>query len=149
LSRDRHAEKTGAGGEGLASLIAGLHDVRIPVRDPWVSRSWYMSVFSFEAILDLQEEPGLVGVVLRHASGAVIGLHHDEERASAMRGFVTLALTVADMPGLQACARALDGLGQARGDIQVGHLGWYLDVPDPDGILIRLHTETEVDAEEA
>jgi hypothetical protein len=130
-------------------LIAGLHDVRLPVSNPWTSRNWYMSVFAFEPILDLQEAPGLVGVVLRHPSGIVIGLHQDAVRAAALRNFVIIALTVADRPSLQRCSALLDELGQVHTDIEQGHVGWYLDVPDPDGIFLRLHTATTVDAEEA
>jgi hypothetical protein len=108
-----------------------------------------MSVFGLEPLLDLQEESGLVGVVLRHPSGLVVGLHQDRVRAAGSRGFVVLTLTVADRTALHACAKQLDAIGQGHTDIEEGHLGWYLDVADPDGILIRLHTATAVDAEEA
>jgi hypothetical protein len=104
---------------------------------------------AFEPILDLQEENGLVGVVLRHASGVVLGLHQDKLRARGLKGFVVVELTIADRVALERCAQALDGMGQVRSEIQQGHLGWYVDVPDPDGIVIRLHTATAVDAEEA
>lgn len=108
-----------------------------------------MSVFAFEPILDLQEEPGLVGVVLRHASGLVVGLHRDRVRAAGIRAFAILTLAVADRAALRASATRLDELGQPHTDLAEGHLGWYMDVPDPDGMLIRLHTATTVDAEEA
>ena len=135
--------------EAFDGLIVGLHDVRVPVSDPWASREPYMSVLAFEPILHLQEASGLVGVVLRHPSGVVIGLHQDPLRAEALKGFVVLALTVADGTALQRCRDALDELAQVHTDIEQGHVGWYLDIPDPDGVLIRLHTATTVDAEEA
>jgi hypothetical protein len=135
--------------EPFSHLIDGLHDVRLPVSDPWVSRAWYMSVLAFEPMLDLQEEAGLVGVVLRHASGLVVGLHQDRVRAAGISGFVVLTLSVADRAALHACATRLDEMGQTHSDIEQGHVGWYLDVADPDGIVIRLHTATTVDAEEA
>lgn len=123
--------------------------MRIPVVEPWVSRDWYVSVLGFQPVLDLQEAEGLVGVVLRHPTGFVVGLHQDPERARALAGFVILALAVADREGLQASAELLDRSRQQRSSIEEGHLGWYLDVADPDGVLIRLHTATAVDAEEA
>ena len=133
----------------FSGLILGIHDLRMPVTDPWVSRDWYMAVLAFEPMLDLEEAAGLVGVVLRHPSGAVLGLHQDPARAAAMRGFVTCILTVADREALEGAARELDSIGQAHTRISQGHLGWYLDIPDPDGMVVRLHTATTVDAEEA
>jgi catechol 2,3-dioxygenase-like lactoylglutathione lyase family enzyme len=133
----------------LARLVDGIHDVRIPVADPWVSRAWYASTLGFEPVLDLQEEPGLVGVVLRHRSGFVIGLHRDPGRARTLRGFVVLALTVPHLAALERCVTAFDRLGQEHSEIREGHLGWHADVPDPDGVLVRLHTATSFDADEA
>lgn len=135
--------------EVLAHCVSGIHDVRVPVADPWLSRDWYTSVLGFEPILDLQEEPGLSGVVLRHRSGFVIGLHRDRLRALVLREFVVLALTVADRAALETCVAAFDRVGQEHSGIEPGHLGWYVDVPDPDGLLVRLHTVTSFDAEEA
>ncbi len=133
----------------FSELILGVHDVRIPVSDSWVSRDWYMSVLAFEPLLDLEEAAGVIGVVLRHPSGAVLGLHQDPPRAAAMRGFVTCVLAVADRAALEDAAGQLDAIGEAHTAISQGHLGWYLDLPDPDGIVVRLHTFTSVDAEEA
>jgi hypothetical protein len=36
-----------------------------------------------------------------------------------------------------------------HGAPEEGHLGTYVDVPDPDGIIVRLHTGSAPDAEEA
>lgn len=130
-------------------LISGLHDVRIPVRDPWASRDWYMTVLGFESVLDLQEARGLAGVVLQHPSGAVLGLHQDARRCRALTGFVLVAMTVPDRAELTTWVDALDRMDQVHSTVQEGHLGWYVDLPDPDGILIRLHTATRFDAEEA
>lgn len=147
MSADRDAVR--AGGQPFSGLIIGIHDVRIPVSDPWASRDWYMAVLAFEPLLDLEDAPGLVGVVLRHPGGAVLGLHHDPRRAAAMKGFVMCVLAVADRPALEVAAGLFDTMRQPRGPVNQGHLGWYLDLPDPDGIVVRLHTSTSVDAEEA
>ena len=69
----------------IQSQIVGLHHVRIPVTDAWVSRNWYMSVLGFNPVLDLQEEHGLIGVVLRHRVGIVLGLHQNPTRGQPCR----------------------------------------------------------------
>jgi hypothetical protein len=129
-------------------LVAGVH-VRIPVTDAWKSRDWYMAVLGFVAVLDLEEEQGLVGVVLRHPQGLVLGLHQDPARAVALRGFPVLGLTISDRQELRRLAHHLDGLGIDHGPIEEGHLGWYLDLPDPDEIPVRFHIGTDPYAEEA
>jgi catechol 2,3-dioxygenase-like lactoylglutathione lyase family enzyme len=133
----------------MLRLVFGVHDIRIPISDAWASRDWYMSVLGFEPVLDLQEADGLVGVVLRHPSDVTIGLHLDPRRASALKGFALLVLAVPDRAALEECGIDLNRIGQPHSPIAQGHLGWYLDVPDPDGILIRFHTQTSFDAEEA
>jgi catechol 2,3-dioxygenase-like lactoylglutathione lyase family enzyme len=86
---------------------------------------------------------------LRHPLGFVLGLHQDATRATALRGFAVLGFSVGNHGWLQQWFEKLDHLGISHGPLEEGHLGWYMDVPDPDGILIRLHTGTAPDAEEA
>jgi len=131
--------------------IEGLHGVRIPVTDALVSRDWYVTVLGLVPVLDLEEEQGVVGVVLRHPLGFVVGLHQEPRRAAALRGFAVLGLTVRDRDQLQQWLDTLDRLGHSHGPVETGHIGWYMDIPDPDGILIRFHTGTTTspDAEEA
>ena len=143
----------GAGGTGAAAAIPALrfHDVRIPVSDALVSKEWYITVLGMVPVLDLEWERGVVGVVLRHPEGFVVGLHHEPERAEALRGFAVLGLAVDGYAELQQWFDVLDRLDVPHGPIEEGHLGWYVDVPDPDGIVVRIHTEkgTAPDAEEA
>ena len=130
-------------------LVTGVHSVRIPVSDPWASRDWYVAILGFESLLDLEEAERVVGVLLRHPSGIEIGLHHDPHRAAALAGFVLLSLAVPDRRALNICAHELDQVGQRHSRVEEGHVGWHLDLPDPDGVLIRLHSFSTVDAEEA
>ncbi len=139
----------GKGSGDLTDLVVALHHVRIPVTDAWASRDWYTTVLGLVPVLDLEEEGGVVGVVLRHPQGFVIGLHQDRVRATALRGFAVLGLTVDSSDRLSEVAARLTDLGISHGTPEEGHLGWYLDVPDPDGILIRFHTGAGPDAEEA
>lgn len=129
--------------------MAGLHHVRIPVSDPWASRDWYSSVLGFSPTLDLEEESQVIGVVMRHQSGLTVGLHRDPIRAAVLSGFSVLGITVEGVDELARLVRALDHLGVEHTAPALGHLGEYVDVPDPDGIFIRFHTGRVPDAEEA
>lgn len=135
--------------EAASWPVIGLHHVRIPVSDPWRSREWYSRVMGFIPVLDLERESGVVGVVLRHPTGLVIGLHEEKPRAAALRGFAVLSMAVADPLDLERWCARLDQLGVAHGSVCEGHLGPYLEVPDPDGILMRFHSGVAPYAEEA
>jgi catechol 2,3-dioxygenase-like lactoylglutathione lyase family enzyme len=130
-------------------VIVGFHHVRLPVSDAWRSRDWYMDVLGFIPLMDVTEEASLVGVVLRHPQGLIVGLHQDNARARALRGFSVLGLAVAGRGQLERLASRLDETGVAHGPLTEGHTGWYMDVPDPDGIPVRLHSEQAPYSEEA
>ncbi len=135
-------------GSGAPEVLTGLCHVRVPVGDPWRSRDWYATVLDFVPVLDIEVELGLVGVVLRHRCGVVVGLHHDPVRAAALSGFAVVGLAVRDETALSRWAEVLDEQGVPHGPIEEGHLGWYFDVPDPDGIAVRIHAGLPPYAEE-
>jgi catechol 2,3-dioxygenase-like lactoylglutathione lyase family enzyme len=130
-------------------LVSGLHHIRIPVTDPWVSRDWYIATLGMVPVLDEEDEDQVVGVVLRHPEGFVIGLHRDPGRAASLRGFAVVGVTLDDHNHLRQLCSRLDERQIDHGPPTEGHIGSYLDVPDPDGILIRFHTGTAPDAEQA
>ena len=139
-------------GDRLAPLrpeIIGLHHIRIPVTDVLRSRDWYGEVLGFEPVLDLEEENRLLGTVMQHPSGIALGLHTDPARAIALQRFVVLSLYVGELPDLRAWARHLETQAIRHSAIEVGHLGWHLQLPDPDGILAELHTGGQPTADEA
>ena len=117
--------------------IVSVHHVRLPVSDVLRSRDWYIDTLGFQPLLVEEEEDRIVGVALRQGSGVVLGLHEDPARAAALRGFVAVALGVAD---LAAWSDFLVRRGLSDGTTSEGHLGWRLQLEDPDGILIELHT---------
>ena len=129
--------------------ITGLHHVRIPVSDSWASRDWYSTVLGFVPVLDFEEELGPTGVVLRHPIGLVVGLHQDPARAVSLRGFAVLSLAVADRQQLEQWADHLDTRTIPHGSVREGHLGPYIEVPDPDGIIVRFHSGPAPYSEEA
>jgi catechol 2,3-dioxygenase-like lactoylglutathione lyase family enzyme len=123
-----------------AAAITGLHHVRIPVSDVDISQDWYVRVLGFEAILYEEEERGPIGTVLRHPARLFVGLHLDPNRAAALRGFAVLGLTVEGAAGLTRWIAHLDRLGISHGAPSSGHLGLYIDLHDPDGIIVQLHS---------
>jgi len=123
--------------EGQFPRILGLHHVRIPVTDPLVSRDWYINALGFSPLLVFEVEEGVLGVTIEHPSGVSIGLHKDRKRARSLSGSVVLSLAVSD---LAAWAAHLERSGRSPVHLRDAHIGRCIHVPDPDGILISLHT---------
>jgi catechol 2,3-dioxygenase-like lactoylglutathione lyase family enzyme len=113
------------------------------------SRDWYASIFGFEPRLSLEEEDRVVGVVLIHQSGLTFGLHHAPELARSLHGFCSVALSVGDSDDLDQRCTCLDTLDVKHTPPTEGHLGWYVEVRDPDGLIIQLHTIGQPTADEA
>ena len=113
------------------------------------SRDWYIDVFGFEPLLDLEEEDNVVGVVVRHRNGLTLGLHYAPTLARALDGFCPVALSVGAFDDLIRWCAHLDALGASHSTAAEGHLGWYVEVPNPDGIIIQLHTTGQPTADEA
>ena len=129
--------------------ITGLHHVRLPVSNVFVSRDWYADVLGFEPVLDYEEEDRVIGTVLQHPCGLVLGLHAEPERARVLNDFVVVSLCAGSKADLERCALYLDQASVEHSDIQSGNLGWYIDIPDPDGMLLELHTCEQPAADEA
>jgi hypothetical protein len=129
--------------------ITGFHHVRLPVSDVFVSRDWYADVLGLEPILDYEEEDRVIGTVLQHPCGLVLGLHAAPERARMLADFVVVSLCVGSKADLERCALCLDRANVEHSGIQSGNLGWYIDMPDPDGMMVELHTSEQPAADEA
>jgi catechol 2,3-dioxygenase-like lactoylglutathione lyase family enzyme len=144
-------EPGGNGGSGEADppTIIGVHHVKVPVGDVFRSLDWYVAVLGFTPLLDFEEEDRLVGVALQHPCGFTIGLHLDPERASVLCGFSTIALSVEDADDLLNWLVYLDERGIEHSPISEGHLGWFIQLEDPDGLLVQLHTKGQPAADEA
>ncbi len=131
---------------GDAPDIFGIHHVRLPVSDVMASRDWYIDVLGFEPLLVYEEEDGITGVALEHRSGVVIGLHEEPPRAAALAGFAVLALAV---PDIDRWVGHLAERGVPHGTLQDRHLGRCLQVTDPDGLVVELHTLDQPSDDEA
>jgi catechol 2,3-dioxygenase-like lactoylglutathione lyase family enzyme len=65
----------------------GVPHVKLPVRDPAISRDWYGRVLGFEQELRFVEEGALMGVALHHPRS---GVRVAVRRASGRRHWRTL-----------------------------------------------------------
>jgi catechol-2,3-dioxygenase len=121
----------------------------LPVSDVARSCSWYCETLGFSVLLDYEEADELVGHVLEHPNGMTLGLHHDPERARAVRGFAIVAFQVPTRHELDEWEAHLDRLGVTHTRASAAHLGWCVNIPDPDGIVVQLHTPEQPSADEA
>jgi catechol 2,3-dioxygenase-like lactoylglutathione lyase family enzyme len=121
--------------------VSGLHHVKLPVTDVARSRDWYERAFGFVRHLEFHEQGRLCGVALRHPVGEVgLALREDPRRAAALAGFDALCLAVGTRGDLDDLLSRLDEHGIGHGTPVAGRGGDAVDVPDPDGHLVRLHT---------
>jgi catechol 2,3-dioxygenase-like lactoylglutathione lyase family enzyme len=121
--------------------VSGLHHVKLPVRDVARSVEWYSIAFGFLSDWEVRENGELRGAALRQRdSGLRLALRRDAERAAALAGFDTLCLAVGTRSDLDAVLERLDERGVDHGAPFAGRGGDAVDVCDPDGHLVRLHT---------
>jgi catechol 2,3-dioxygenase-like lactoylglutathione lyase family enzyme len=121
--------------------VSGLHHVKLPVSDVQRSRDWYGRAFGFTCRLEFHEEDRLVGVALHHPVGDFsLALREDPPRAAALAGFDSVCLAVGTRAELDELLVRLDTAGIEHGTPVAGRNGDAVDVPDPDGHLVRIHT---------
>jgi catechol 2,3-dioxygenase-like lactoylglutathione lyase family enzyme len=132
--------------------ICGFHHVSLPARDVDRSGDWYERVFGFERVLIEEEENRVTMVMLEHPEGMLLCLHQVpdldpawEERSGT--GAV-LGFRVASAAELALWDRRLTELGAEHSSPREAHLGWALDVVDPSGLHIQLHTREAISADD-
>lgn len=130
----------------MAPSLSGVHHIRLPVMDVEASADWYRTIFGFEILLYEEEETMGVGAVLRHPSGVLVGLHQvDAAVLTALEGFSILGLTTDD---LSAWVDELDRLGATHGQVTRSSVGQFVEVIDPCGTVVQLHTREQPNVEE-
>src|SRR5680860_907280 len=83
-----------------APTLAGVHHLKLPVRDLDRSRAWYESRLGFELAVEFVEEGQLMGLLLRHPSG------------------------VPDKECIETVAERLTNLGEANAGVHFAPIGW-------------------------
>jgi catechol 2,3-dioxygenase-like lactoylglutathione lyase family enzyme len=77
--------------------LAGVHHLKLPVRDLVRSRHWYESRLGYQVQMEFVEEGVLRSLALQHpAGGPQLALRLDPQRTEAAAGFDYFAIGVTD-----------------------------------------------------
>ena len=132
--------------------ISGFHHMTLPARDLDRSGDWYERVFDFERVLIEEEEDRVTMVMLEHPEGILLYLHQPPDLSPAWHwlgsAVAVLSFRVASRADLVLWDRRLAELGAEHSSPRQAHLGWALDVIDPSGIRIQLHTYEALSADD-
>ncbi|WP_269821859.1 VOC family protein [Nocardia asteroides] len=136
----------------MTPRLAGVHHLKLPVRDLERSIAWYRSRLGYRVAVEFVEGGALAGVAMAHpAGGPMLALRRDPERAAAAAGFDYFALGVPDRDALAELAARLTALGEEHAGVHPATIGWILPLlHDPDGHEVRFYTgehHTEVPAD--
>jgi catechol 2,3-dioxygenase-like lactoylglutathione lyase family enzyme len=131
--------------------ICGFHHVSLPASDLDRSSDWYERVFGFERVLIEEDEDRVTMVLLEHPAGILLCLRppglgpgwHKPGSAAAV-----LSFRVASRADLVLWDKRLAELGAEHSAPRPAHLGWALDVIDPSGLRIQLHTHEAISADD-
>jgi catechol 2,3-dioxygenase-like lactoylglutathione lyase family enzyme len=125
-----------------APQLAGVHHLKLPVRDLDRSREWYRSRLGYQVNVEFIEGGRLMGVAMRHPNGGPdLALRLDPERAAAAAGFDYFSIGVPDQAALTELADRLTALGETHAGVHFATIGWILPMlHDPDGHEVRFYT---------
>jgi catechol 2,3-dioxygenase-like lactoylglutathione lyase family enzyme len=122
--------------------LAGVHHLKLPVRDLDRSREWYRSRLGYQVAVEFVEQGRVMGLAMRHPGGGPdLALRLDPERAAAAAGFDYFSIGVPDQAALNELAERLTAFGESHAGVQFDVLGWILPLlHDPDGHEVRFYT---------
>ncbi|MER7146427.1 VOC family protein [Streptomyces xanthochromogenes] len=129
-----------------APRTLGIHHIKLPVTDLERSARWYGNVLGARRLteLDHRRPDGSLFAVILDAPGlgTRLELRRDPTTATALQGYDFLTLAVDDRAALDDWITHLDTLGILHSPPVVALVGWLLVIPDPDGLRLRLYTNT-------
>ena len=132
--------------------ISGFHHVTLPARDLDRSGDRYERVFGFQRVLIEEDEDRVTMVLLEHPEGMLLCLHQPPDPNPAWQGMgsavAALSFRVASRADLVLWDGRLTELGAEHSSPRQAHLGWALDVIDPSGLRVQLHTFEAVSADD-
>jgi catechol 2,3-dioxygenase-like lactoylglutathione lyase family enzyme len=145
-----HSRREGA---AMIPTLAGVHHLKLPVRDLTRSIEWYASRLGYQVVIEFRKHDRRTGVTMMHPDGGpALGLTLDPDRARAAAGFDYFSISVPDKAHLDQLAAHLTALGEEHGGVHFATIGWILPlVHDPDGHEVRFysvesHTTLDPDA---
>lgn len=122
--------------------LAGVHHLKLPVRDLKRSQAWYESRLGYEKHAEFVEAGTVMGIGMQHPNGGpALALRLDPDRAAAAAGFDYFSIGVPDKPAIEELAARLIELGETHAGVHFATIGWILpDLHDPDGHEVRFYT---------
>jgi catechol 2,3-dioxygenase-like lactoylglutathione lyase family enzyme len=125
-----------------APVLAGVHHLKLPVRDLARSRAWYESRLGYRLRVEFVEDGELRGIAMYHpAGGPDLGLRLNPELAAAAAGFDYFSIGVPGEAEIRALAQRLTDLGEQHAGVHWATIGWILpELHDPDGHEVRFYT---------
>lgn len=129
------------------SALLRIRHVKLPVGDLARSVTWYRELLDLELAAEFCEGGALRGAQLMHSSGFGIALR---ERAHCvgkpdLAGFDVFALEVDSVAELhRLAARAEELAAVHRGVRDNGDYGSFLDIIDPDGLVLRFLADNPI-----
>jgi catechol 2,3-dioxygenase-like lactoylglutathione lyase family enzyme len=126
----------------VVARILGFTHVKLPVANLERSVRWYAALLDMRLTMEFVEEGELRGAELvEPVSGVRIALRDRAFCAGrpVLAGFDLFALEVDAVETLYRLAERCDGLGVTHSGVREFSGGAALDVPDPDGTVVRLH----------
>ncbi|MFW0795937.1 VOC family protein [Gordonia sp. CPCC 205515] len=124
------------------SLIIGIAQVKLPVTDLARSVAWYRDVLDLRFWTEFVEEGEVrgAGLIDRDARFNVALRCRDHcANHPDLTGFDVVAFTPRSRAALDLLTQRCDRLGVAHGPIVEGPEGARLDIPDPDGTVLRFY----------
>ena len=129
----------------MSAQVDGILQVKLPVTDLSRSVPWYRDVLGLRLWMEFVEDGELCGagliddeagfnVALRDRKATVNGPH--------LRDFDVVAFRPASFAALGQLVARCDELGVEHSGIRGTPDGSYLDVPDPDGTVLRFYHYT-------
>lgn len=146
LAQDRHPHHDPTAGPGGIAGLDRIAQVKLPVTDLARSVAWYRDVLDLRLWAEFVEDGVLRGAALIDPSGRFnIALRDRAVCASRpdLDGFDVFAFVPTSRSVLEAMVARCDRLGVAHNGIEETPAGPRLDVPDPDGTVVRFYHFTE------
>lgn len=127
----------------MIPTLAGIHHLKLPVRDLRRSQAWYTSRLGYATTVEFVEDGTLVGIGLTHPDGGPdLALRLDAEWAQRSAGFDFFAIGVPTRDDIERLAAHLTALGEEHAGVHFASIGWILPMlHDPDGHEVRFYTK--------